>query len=149
MKKRTVYLALAALLVITAVLAAAHLTSREEVPAGAVSVQWSGGKALVSLGEMELFPVQGTVVNGRGEEKTVDASGVLLSAVLERAGAGGYETVAVTAADEYSARLSADEIGEPDRVYLTVEQDGSLRLVVFGDADSKRQVSGVERLTLS
>lgn len=149
MKKRTIYLVLAALLVITAALAAAHITSREEVPAGAVSVQWSGGKALVSLGELELIPVRGTVVNGRGEEKTVDATGVPLSAVLERAGAGEYETVAVTAADEYSARLSAGEIAELDRVYLAMEQDGSLRLVVFGDADSKRQVSGVERLTLS
>ena len=45
--------------------------------------------------------------------------------------------------------MTAEELAAPGKVYLTVETDGTFRLVVFGDSNSKRNVSDVIKLTLS
>lgn len=53
----------------------------------------------------------------------------------------------VTAADEFSAVLTAQEVTEEGRVYLLREEgEERPRLIVFGDADSKRRVKDVARI---
>ena len=47
--------------------------------------------------------------------------------------------------DSYSAQLTKEEIEEENRVYLLMDED-SLRLVVFGDKNSKRSVSNVVQI---
>ena len=54
-------------------------------------------------------------------------------------------TVTVTSADEYSVRLTAEEVAAEDKAWLLFEGD-AFRLIVFGDKDSKRNVKNVIRL---
>lgn len=84
-----------------------------------------------------MSPVTGTVVNGKGEEKQIDAQGVILS----EACGGEFSTATVTASDEYSAVVKSGE-----DAYLILSDDGSLRLIVFGDENSKRDVKDVVRI---
>ena len=48
--------------------------------------------------------------------------------------------------DEYSAMVSKDELDQTDKVYLLVGIEDRPQLVVFGDENSKRNVSGIIRL---
>lgn len=137
------------LILVTAAVAAFYLTTRTAVPEGALRVEFADGTAAeLSLEELELVPVQGTVVNGKGEECTVSAQGILLSEVLREAGAAEYSTVTVTADDEYSARVTAEEIAGPGKVYLIRQEEDSMQLIVFGDKNSKRNVTNVVRLSV-
>ncbi len=148
MKNRKFTLILIALLLaVTAVVAAVYLTNRPAAAEGALRVEYGGRTAELSLERLEPVPVRGVLVNGRGEEKAIETQGVPLSQVLREAGVSGYAEVTVTADDAYSAVVTSDEINAPDRVYLIQEEDGP-RLIVFGDSDSKRSVSGVVRLTV-
>lgn len=150
MKKRTpIYLAVAALALLTIIAAAVHLTTRADVPAGTLRVEYGGKAVELDVGKLELEPVQGTVRNGKGETKTVDGQGIALSKLLEQAGVGDYSAVTVTADDEYSADMTAEEAAESGRAYLLLEEDSSLQLVVFGDENSKRNVSNVKLVSAS
>ena len=135
--KKTVYIILAVLLVLTAALAAAHLTTREKVPEGAILVRQSGEERYVEPDRLFQTAVTGTIVNGKGEERSIDARGIALDDLAK----GGYDVIEVTASDEYSALVSADE---KDSAFLILNDDGSVQLVVFGDANSKRAVRNVD-----
>lgn len=146
---KPIYVLIAALVLLTAIAAAIHLATRTDVRSGTLRVEY-GGKAMeLAVDKLELGPVRGTVRNGKGEELAVDGQGILLSRVLEQAGVVGYTAVTVTADDEYSAAVTAAEAADPGRVYLLLEGDGSLRLVVFGDENSKRNVSNVKLVSVS
>lgn len=82
--------------------------------------------------------VSGTIVNGKGEEKQIDAQGIMLSEVC-----GEFSSVTVTASDEYSAVV---EKRDQKNAYLILRDDGSLMLVVFGDENAKRDVKNVARI---
>lgn len=100
-------------------------------------------------GSLKLTAVRGTLVNGKGEERAVDAQGILLRDVLAHAGVTTQMEVTVIAEDEYSASVTEEEVGADDQVYLAVMDDGGVQLVVFGDSNSKRNVTGVVRLVVS
>lgn len=112
-----------------------HLTTRTPDTEGAVLVN---GQA-VEISGLELSPVTGTVINGKGEEKQIDAQGILLSKLI----GSEFSSATVTASDEYSAVV---EKQDSDNAYLIVTDDGSLRLVVFGDENSKRDVKNVSKI---
>lgn len=147
-KDKLVKIIILALVLLTAVSAAVHFATRPQVPEGTVLVEWDGGETSIDLTELDLTEVRGTVRNGKGEELAVDYQGAPLSAILTRAGVTEYAQVAVTASDSYSAVVTAEEIAQPDKVYLTLQEDGP-RLVVFGDENSKRNVTGVAVLAVS
>ena len=53
----------------------------------------------------------------------------------------------VVADDSYSAEITAEEMGNAVEAYLIQEEGESrLRLIVFGDKDSKRSVSNVAQI---
>ena len=137
------------LVLVTAAVAAFYLTTRTAVPEGVLRVEFADGKAAeLSLEKLEMVSIQGTVVNGKGDERVINAQGILLSDVLREAGVTEYSMVTVTADDEYSARVTAAEITEPGKVYLTRQEEGSMQLIVFGDENSKRNVTNVVRLSV-
>lgn len=147
-KVEPVKIAIIVLILITAIVAVFYLTTRPTASEGTLRIE-SGGQVIeLSLERLELIPVQGTVVNGKGEERTIDAQGVLLSDVLREAGISEFTEVTVTADDAYNAVVTAEEIAEPDRVYLIQQDEGGLRLIVFGDSNSKRSVSDVVSLSV-
>lgn len=147
MKKSTkiIMAAIAALIALTAVFAIIHSAARTEVPDGALLVSCGGEKKYVDLASLDTVSVRGSVVNGKGEKSNVNTQGVPLADVIENAGfdPNGAVTVKVTADDEFSAELSGDELNEDGKAYLVSEDDGSMRLVVFGDSNAKRNVRNV------
>lgn len=137
------------LILVTAAAAAFHLTTRAAVPEGVLCVELAGGQTKeLSLEKLKLVSVQGTVVNGKGEECAVDTQGLLLAEVLQEAGVTEYAVVTATADDEYSAQVTAEEIAESGKVYLIRQEEGGMQMIVFGDENSKRKVSDVVRLSV-
>ena len=147
MKKSTkiIMAAIAALIALTAVFAIIHSAARTEVPDGALLVSCGGEKKYVDLASLDTVSVRGSLVNGKGEKSDVNTQGVPLADVIENAGfdPNGAVTVKVTADDEFSAELSGDELNEDGKAYLVSEDDGSMRLVVFGDSNAGRNVRNV------
>lgn len=148
-RNRVVVLIIIALVAVTALAAVIHLTTRVSVPEGVLLVETAGQTKEVAWGRLELMSVQGTLINGKGEERTIDAQGILLRDMLEGIGASVETEVTVIAEDEYSASVTAEEIKADGQVYLAATDDGGIQLVVFGDSNSKRNVSGVARLVVS
>lgn len=143
MKQRKIEIAIIAVLIFfTAVLAAIHINTRDNVPKGTIAVIKDGQAEYIRLDELELYDVTGTVVNGKGEEKRIDAQGLLLSSIT---GTEGFQSVTVIAVDAYSAVVSVDEL---DNAFLIFTDDETPRLIVFGDGNSKRDVKGVERIEI-
>lgn len=131
-----------AVLVIVAAAAAIHLTTRTQVPEGKLLVAGTE----INLSGLALQDVKGTLVNGKGDEIPVDAKGVAMSAVLASAGITEYSQITVCADDEYSAAVSREEVSAPEKVYLVLQDEGGVKMVVFGDSNSKRNVSDVVRI---
>ena len=147
-KAEPVKIVIIVLVLITAVVAIFYLTTRPAAPEGTLRIE-SGGQVIeLPLERLTFASVRGTTVNGKGEERTVDAQGVLLDQVLREAGISEFAEVTVTADDAYNAVVTAEEIAEPDRVYLIQQDEGGLRLIVFGDSNSKRSVSDVASLSV-
>lgn len=153
MKKSTkiIMAAIAVLIALTAVFAIIHSAARTEVPDGALLVSCGGEKKYVDLASLDTVSVRGSVVNGKGEKSDVNTQGVPLADVIENAGfdPNGAVTVKVTADDEFSAELSGDELNEDGKAYLVSEDDGSMRLVVFGDSNAGRNVRNVVSVEIS
>ena len=144
--KKMTWIILAVLVIVTACAAITHLSEREQVRMGFLQVEYGDKKILVDLSSLATTAVQGTILNGKGDEIAVDGQGVLLSDLLFDLGIEVSEEVTAIADDEYSATVSAEELGE-GRVYVLCEGERG-RLVVFGDANSKRNVYGLIRLVV-
>lgn len=149
MKKNRVVKIVVALVLVAAVFAVIHLSTRPAEEAGAIQVSFEEKTVSVLLSNLPLQDVSGTAVNGKGEEKAIEGKGTPLSEVLTQAGVdlSSIQQVRVAAADEFSAILTVQEIAEEGRVYLLQEEgEERPRLVVFGDLDSKRRVKDVARI---
>lgn len=125
------------------------MTTRTQEQTNTLQVSYNGETISLPLSDLPLSDVSGMTVNGKGEETQVEAKGTLVSDVLSLAKIelDDVETVTVKASDEFSAVLTAGDVGQPDKAYL-IQEDGEERprLVVFGDPDSKRKVKEVVRL---
>ena len=131
------------LVFVTSVAALVYLTTRAEVPVGELRVETSEKVVSVDLSLVNLHPVDGKLINGKGEEREIHASGVELLEFLSDHGVAVQSGVKVTADDGYSADVTMQELQEAGKVYLLMEDGERPQLVVFGDTDSKRNVTGV------
>lgn len=147
-KAEPVKIMIIVLVLLTAIVAVFYLTTRPTVPENTLRIETGSQVIELPLERLEFSPVRGMVVNGKGEERTVDAQGVLLSEILREAGIEEFSEVTVTAEDAYNASVTAEEAAAPDRVYLIRQDEGGLRLIVFGDSNSKRSVSDVAFLSV-
>lgn len=146
--KKTILILLAVLLCLTAGLAAAHSITRDKVPAGALLLQHGDRQDYVLLEKLPMEEISGVIRNGKGEEMELQEQGVALSAVLRSAGidSAAVQTLSAVAEDEFSAELSGEEVNEPGKAFLAKDKDGSMKLIVFGDSNSKRNVRNVVKL---
>ena len=136
MKSRKWFVAIvAALILVTVILAIIHLTARDNIPDGMVLFNNHGEISYIDPELLSLTDVTGSTVNGKGEEKQIEAKGVPLDTVTGTE----LDTVTVTADDAYAAQVGVDEL---DRAYLILD-DGALRLIVFGDTNAKRDVKNI------
>ena len=145
MKKSKVVFLILLLVVLTGVLSVVHLTTRNKVDAEEVQLTYKDKTYSVEYKKLDLEQVTGTRVNGKGEEKKVEAPGILLRKLLEEKDIEEYSQVTIVSDDSYSAKIAAEEIKEEEKAYLLLQED-ELRLVVFGDENSKRSVSNVKQI---
>ena len=142
--KKVAFGIIAVLILLTVVLAAVHLNTRDKVPERSLMISYKGESRYIQIEELNLVEVSGTVINGKGEEKEVCEQGIAVSDVLQAAGIdpSAIGGVTVTADDAFSAELSAAEINEDGKAYLTDDGE-AVTLIVFGDPNSKRKVHNV------
>ena len=138
-QKKLILVILVALVLLTAALAIVHLCTRDKVPEGALLVTCNGKSSYIEVDKLTMTEVSGTVTNGKGEEKTVQGQGVPLFSLLD----GEFQSAVVSAEDEYTAAVGVEDA---ENAFLILSEDGSLRLVVFGDANAKRDVKQVVKV---
>jgi len=130
------------LVVLTGIAAYFLLSTREEVTEGTVQVTIDGHPQTLKLSALPYEPVSGVRVDGKGESIPGAGDGIYVKALLETQKVSSYAKVTVVSDDSYSAELTAEKIAEEGKAYLMLDED-YLRLVVFGDPNSKRSVSNV------
>ena len=153
MKKKHLIIT-AILLLITAVIAFFYLQGRRQTPEGSLAVICEDKETIVDPFTAPSVDVAGTVVNGKGQEKVISEKGVTLSDVLSLAGfsEGDYSEIRVVSSDEYAAQISAQEISGKTAFLIKDHADNgseTIRLIVFGDPNAKRQVKNVVRIELT
>ncbi len=152
MKKQSkiIIAVLAVLLLAAAVLTIIHFHTREQVPEGALAIHQDSKITYIDVNKLNLVPVHGTVVNGKGEQKTIDADGIALKDLLREAkfDPAKIGSLNVKAADEFSAEISGAELNEDGKVFLYRNKEDGFTLVVFGDTNAKRHVKNVESFYL-
>ncbi|MBP3856012.1 MAG: hypothetical protein IK990_10435 [Ruminiclostridium sp.] len=138
-QKKIVMIVTAVLLAITAIAAVIWLNIRPTVSEGDIVLVKNGTEQILDLSGLTLTDIDGTIVNGKGEERRINGKGVHLSDMI---GASGFVQVRFAADDEYFAVVQADEL---DNAWLLISDD-SARLIVFGDSNAKRDVKNVVRI---
>ena len=147
MKTRKTIIFIGILATLTVIAAVLHLTTRENVPEHSVKVTTSEKETMLDIMSLEYDTVTGIRVNGKGEELPVEGKGISVAQLLEQMDIAEYTTVTVIADDSYSAEITKEEILEEDKVFLLLEEE-TLRLIVFGDTNSKRSVSNVVQIVV-
>lgn len=144
-KSKKLYLLAAVLLLAVAVFAVIYSNSLESVEEQSILLQIGDKKETIPFSDLTVETVQGSRKNGKGEEIPVNGMGISLANLLKdrMEGAESYE-VTVSSDDSYHAQVASDEV---ESAYLLQEEE-ELRLVVFGDSNSKRSVSGVKIITV-
>ena len=145
MKKRITVISI--LLFVTIILSFIYLHFRQTVKPGDILIKSEKGEMTVSLSDLSLSHVSGSITNKKGETKKIDSEGYALADLPSLTGINDYSEISVHADDEYSAVLTKDELSSGDKAWL-IENDDSIRLVVFDDKDSKRDVKNVVRIEI-
>ena len=145
MKSKKVLIFIGVLILLTVLAAVIHLSTREQVPENSIRIITDQKEYVVDITELDYETVSGTRVNGKGEEIPVEGDGIALRKLLSEYEIIEFSDVIIFSDDSYSAQLTKEEIEEENRVYLLMDED-SLRLVVFGDKNSKRSVSNVVQI---
>ena len=102
----------------------------------------------LDISKFDYQQVSGIRMNGKGEEIPVEGLGVAIKDVLTQAKVNEYELVRVISDDSYSAEISAEEVADSTKAFLLLDEENELRLVVFGDTNSKRSVSNVVQIVV-
>ncbi|MDT3843204.1 MAG: hypothetical protein LIV11_01290 [Bacillota bacterium] len=153
MKKKSIAVVIL-LLILTGIASFIYLRSRNDAPRGTLTVTCGAKTELVDPFRASPVSVKGTTVNNKGEKKDIDETGVTLSGVIALTAfeKETYTSARVVSSDEYAADVTADEISDPQKAFLLRQKskDGNeeIRLIVFGDENSKRQIKDVTRIEL-
>ncbi len=148
MKKNRLIIFALLLVAITVVAAVLHLNTREQIAEGHLKVIAGEKEILADLNEFEYEQLKGIRVNGKGEEIPMEGKGILMRNLLKTVGVEEFETIQIVADDSYTAEVSAEEAAEDGKVCLFLQEEGGIRLVVFGDENSKRSVSNVVQIII-
>lgn len=147
-RNRIVILVIFLLAVAVAVAAVVRLGTHTPAAQGTVRVDTGSGVVEVELGELTCQRVRGQMKTGKGEVREIDAQGFPLRALLTAAGVDPetWPGAEVAAGDGYYATVRREELMEEGKVFLIAQEEGGVRLIVFGDENSKRNVSDVEEV---
>ena len=146
MKKKTLLIILAVLVVLAAVLAVIISKNQPQKAVSEVIIVQNGKQAKVDLGKLDLTDVKATVTRANGKTLEIDAKGLEMRKLLEKY--SGYTTLTVSAEDNYTAEIKADELQTEKNVYLIIGEENKPRLVVLSDSNAKRDVKNVLTIEL-
>lgn len=146
-KNKTAFFIVGICLIVVAILTCINVVSRPQIPMHSILVEYGNKSEYIDMDTLRLTEVTGEIINGKGEVKEIAGQAILLSDVLNTISIQEYDTVKVISDDEYSAELTKSEILDEDKVYLFIADDLA-RLYVFGDKNSKRNVSNVVKIVL-
>lgn len=147
MKSNKIRMVVSILMILTVIFAVVHFQTREKVPKNALQITTDEKTYMVDITKLAYEPVTGERVNGKGETLQVNGQGILLKEILNQKDIVEFSKVTIVADDAYQVEVTQEEIKEDAKVYLLYEDD-SLRLIVFGDKDSKRSVSKVVQVII-
>lgn len=148
MKKHKVKIFAAVLVVLTIAAAMLHLNLRDAAAEGSLQMIVRDQSISLDISKFDYQQVSGIRMNGKGEEIPVEGLGVAIKDVLAQAKVNEYELVRVISDDSYSAEISAEEVADSTKAFLLLDEENELRLVVFGDTNSKRSVSNVVQIVV-
>ncbi len=129
--------------------------------AGAIRLILPGKEVTVPLSRLDREEFSKEVINGKGEKMQNTYRGIELKTLLQE-----YETdpgkvtgMTVTAADQFKAEYTGDEIREPGRIWLVVASNGKalegmepeqqgVWVIVFGDPDMRRTIRNPVRIEI-
>ena len=148
MKKYKVIIFTVVLILLTVAAAVIHLNTREVVVEGSLLLIAGDKEITLDLSEFAYEQVTGVRVNGKGEEILVEGFGVAVKEVLAQAKVTEYERIKVISDDSYQAEMAAEEVEDGTKAFLILDEEKKLRLVVFGDTNSKRSVSNVAQIVV-
>jgi len=148
MKKYKVIIFAFILAVLTVAVAVIHLNTRDAVAEGTLRLVVGENEITLDISEFAYEQVTGVRVNGKGEEIPVEGFGIAVKDVLTQAQIAEYGHVKVISDDSYQAEISADEVEDGTKAFLILDDENKLRLVVFGDTNSKRSVSNVVQIVV-
>ena len=146
MKKKTLLIILAVLVVLAAVLAVIVSRNQPQKAVSEVIIVQNGKQTKVDLGKLDLTDVKATVTRASGKTLEIDAKGLEMRKLLEKY--SGYTTLTVSAEDNYTAEIKADELQTEKNVYLIIGEENKPRLVVLSDSNAKRDVKNVLTIEL-
>lgn len=161
MKKTTKYLltAIAAVLIIIGVILAVKV--RGNAPDQSGLIIQNGEKTITCNWEdLNKAVFTGEIVNGKGEVSNHEYKGIELIELFNAKGIEIQEDtkITVTSEDNYSAEITGEEVMTGSKVYVAVVCDNEMiesiegnqggQLVVYGDANSKRQVRYLKTITI-
>lgn len=144
MKNHKLRIIILILVVFTAIFSVLHFKSREVISEDCVQLIVSGKTYEIAVFDLECEKISGVRVNGKGEEISVEGQGIFLNNLLKKQNIQSFNTISVVSDDSYNAKIVAEEI---EKAAFLVE-DNQLRLVVFGDKDSKRSVSNIKQIII-
>ncbi len=146
MNKKTLIVILTVLVVLAAVLAVIVSNNQPRIAVREVIIVQNGKQTRVDLGKLDLTDVKATVTRASGKTLEIDAKGLELRSLLEEY--SGYTTLKVSAEDNYTAEIKADELQTDNNVYLIIGEENKPRLVVLSDSNAKRDVKNVLTIEL-
>ena len=146
MKKKTLLIILAVLVVLAAVLAVIISKNQPQKAVSEVIIVQNGNQTKADLAKLDLTDVKATVTRANGKTLEIDAKGLELRKLLEKY--SGYTTLTVSAEDNYTAEIKADELQTEKNVYLIIGEENKPRLVVLSDSNAKRDVKNVLTIEL-
>jgi hypothetical protein len=146
MNKKTLIVILTVLVVLAAVLAVIVSNNQPRKAVSEVIIVQNGKQTRVDLGKLDLTDVKATVTRASGKTLEIDAKGLELRSLLEEY--SGYTTLKVSAEDNYTAEIKADELQTDNNVYLIIGEENKPRLVVLSDSNAKRDVKNVLTIEL-
>ena len=148
MKKTTIFIVILSLLMITSIVTAFYLTGRMTGGKGNLLITTPKGNVIIDTTDLEFTHVEGESVNQKGEKKTITGEGMSLSEIPLLADMSDYSVITLYSDDEYKATLTKEELEAGADAWLIIGEE-DLRLYVFTDMDSKRNVKNVVRIEIN
>ena len=162
-RKKALWIMLSVLLALTAVVIIVGFQVRnqqlEQTEAGSILIELQGRETVIPFSRLDRESFSRETTNGKGETSMHSYRGIEVITLLRECEVNTDQILGMTAtaADQYSAEYTADELREPGKICLVISVDEEevegieagqpgVMVMAFGDSNSKRTVRNPVRL---